>query len=61
MNTKPHNCIDHPTSPAILTTGKSPHSTALKCGECGRLIRWVGKSEIRDRIAKLQLLLGGEA
>ena len=61
MKTKPHNCIDHPTAPAILTTGMPPHPAALRCGECARFIRWVGKSEIRDRIAKLQSLLGGEA
>lgn len=29
-----------------LGIGKGPHSASLRCGECDRFIRWVGKSEL---------------
>jgi hypothetical protein len=29
-----------------LGVGKGPHSASLKCAECDRFIRWVGKNEL---------------
>ena len=33
-----------------LGIGKGPHSASLRCGECDRFIKWIGKSEL----AKIQ-------
>jgi hypothetical protein len=37
-----------------LGAGKGPHTASLKCAECDRFIKWLGKSEL----AKIQ---GGQA
>jgi hypothetical protein len=29
-----------------LGTGKGPHTASLKCGECNRVIKWIGKYEL---------------
>jgi len=29
-----------------LGVGKEPHSASLRCGECDRFIRWIGKAEL---------------
>jgi hypothetical protein len=29
-----------------LGVGKRPHTASLKCAECDRFIKWVGKSEL---------------
>lgn len=29
-----------------LGAGKGPHSASLRCGECDRFIKWIGKSEL---------------
>lgn len=29
-----------------LGTGKGPHSASLRCGQCDRFIKWIGKSEL---------------
>jgi hypothetical protein len=30
-----------------LGIGKGPHSASLRCGQCDRFIKWIGKSELR--------------
>ena len=30
-----------------LGIGKGPHSASLRCGECDRFIKWIGKSELQ--------------
>jgi hypothetical protein len=29
-----------------LGAGKGPHTASLRCGECDRFIKWIGKSEL---------------
>jgi hypothetical protein len=29
-----------------LGVGKGPHTASLRCGECNKFVKWIGKSEL---------------
>lgn len=39
-------CVGCGSTSRKLGAGKEPHSASLRCGECDRFIKWVGKSEL---------------
>ncbi len=39
---------------AKLGDGKPPHSASLRCANCNRWIKWIGKAELKARLAQIE-------
>ncbi len=41
-------------SEAKLGDGKPPHSASLRCANCDRWIKWIGKAELKARLSQIE-------
>lgn len=51
-------CPQHPTAKKIVSPGTPPHVARLEC-ECGRFLKWIGKSDLIENEIDSDLA-GGE-
>lgn len=45
-NQKKLPCANCGSTDRRLGVGKGPHSASLRCGQCDRFIKWIGKFEL---------------